>query len=33
VERAEQIVTVLKRALAAVDGGQCAVVECVIDQD
>jgi acetolactate synthase I/II/III large subunit len=33
VERAEDIVAALKRAVAAVDSGQCAVVECVIEQD
>jgi acetolactate synthase I/II/III large subunit len=32
-ERAEDIVAVLKRALAAVDAGQSAIVECVIEQD
>jgi acetolactate synthase I/II/III large subunit len=31
-ESAEDIVAVLKRAIAAVDAGQSAVVECVIDQ-
>jgi acetolactate synthase I/II/III large subunit len=31
-ENAEDIVAVLKRAVAAVDAGQCAIVECVIDQ-
>lgn len=33
VSRAEDITAALKRALAAVDAGQCAVVECVIEQD
>jgi len=33
VERAEDLVPALRRALAAVDGGTCAVVECVIEQD
>ena len=32
VDRAEDIVAALKRAVVAVDAGQCAVVECVIDQ-
>jgi acetolactate synthase-1/2/3 large subunit len=33
VERAQDLVPALRRALAAVDGGTCAVVECVIEQD
>jgi acetolactate synthase-1/2/3 large subunit len=33
VEKAEDLVPALRRALAAVDGGQAAVVECVIEQD
>ena len=33
VERAEDLVPALRRALAAVDGGTAAVVECVIEQD
>lgn len=33
VDRAEDIVAALKRAVAAVDAGQCAVVECVTEQD
>jgi acetolactate synthase I/II/III large subunit len=33
VERAEDLVPALRRALAAVDGGTVAIVECVIDQD
>jgi acetolactate synthase-1/2/3 large subunit len=32
-ENAGDIVAVLKRAVAAVDAGQSAIVECVIDQD
>jgi acetolactate synthase-1/2/3 large subunit len=33
VEKAEDLVPVLRRALAAIDAGQAAVVECVIEQD
>jgi acetolactate synthase I/II/III large subunit len=33
VSLAEDLVPALRRALAAVDGGQAAVVECVIEQD
>jgi acetolactate synthase I/II/III large subunit len=33
VARAEDLVPALRRALAALDGGQSAVVECVIEQD
>jgi acetolactate synthase I/II/III large subunit len=33
VERAEDLVPALRRALAAVDAGQAAVVECVVEQD
>jgi acetolactate synthase I/II/III large subunit len=33
VEKAEDLVPALRRALAAVDAGQAAVVECVIEQD
>ena len=33
VERAEDLVPALRRALAAVDGGTTAIVECVIDQE
>jgi acetolactate synthase-1/2/3 large subunit len=32
-EDAEDLVTILKWALTAVDAGQSAIVECVIDQD
>ena len=32
-DRAEDIVPALRRALAALDGGQSAVVECVLEQD
>jgi acetolactate synthase-1/2/3 large subunit len=32
-EQAEDLVAVLKRAVAAVDAGQSAVVECVLDPD
>jgi acetolactate synthase-1/2/3 large subunit len=33
VEKAEEVVPALRRALAAVDAGQAAVLECVIEQD
>jgi len=33
VERADDLVPALRRAMAAVDAGQAAVVECVIEQD
>ena len=33
VEKAEDLVPALRRALAALDKGQAAVVECVIEQD
>jgi acetolactate synthase-1/2/3 large subunit len=33
VERAEDLVPALRRALAALDAGQAALVECVIEQD
>ncbi|HEY7279849.1 MAG TPA: thiamine pyrophosphate-requiring protein [Trebonia sp.] len=33
VEKAEDLVPALRRALAAVDAGQAAVVECVVEQD
>jgi acetolactate synthase-1/2/3 large subunit len=33
VEKAEDLVPALRRAVAAVDAGQAAVVECVIEQD
>jgi len=33
VEKAEDLLPALRRALAAVDSGQAAVLECVIDQD
>jgi acetolactate synthase-1/2/3 large subunit len=33
VEKAEDLVPALRRALAALDAGQAAVVECVVDQD
>jgi acetolactate synthase-1/2/3 large subunit len=33
VEKAEDLVPALRRALAAVDAGQAAVIECVVDQD
>jgi acetolactate synthase-1/2/3 large subunit len=33
VEKAEDLVPVLRRALAALDAGQAAVVECVVEQD
>jgi acetolactate synthase-1/2/3 large subunit len=33
VEKAEDLVPALRRALAAVDGGQAAVLECVVEQD
>jgi acetolactate synthase-1/2/3 large subunit len=33
VERAENLVPALRRAMAALDGGQAAVIECVIEQD
>jgi acetolactate synthase-1/2/3 large subunit len=33
VERAEDLVPALRRALAAVDGGTTAIVECVIEQN
>ena len=33
VEKAEDLVPALRRALAALDNGQAAVVECVIEQD
>jgi acetolactate synthase I/II/III large subunit len=33
VEKAEDLVPALRRALAALDSGQAAVLECVVDQD
>jgi acetolactate synthase-1/2/3 large subunit len=33
VEKAEDLVPALRRALTAVDAGQAAVVECVVEQD
>ena len=33
VEKAEDLVPALRRALAAVDAGQAAVIECVVEQD
>ncbi|HEU5334273.1 MAG TPA: thiamine pyrophosphate-requiring protein [Actinocrinis sp.] len=33
VEKAEDLVPALRRALAVVDGGQAAVIECVVEQD
>jgi acetolactate synthase-1/2/3 large subunit len=33
VEKAEDLVPALRRALAALDAGQAAVIECVIEQD
>jgi acetolactate synthase I/II/III large subunit len=33
VEKAEDLVPALRRAVAAVDAGQAAVVECVIEQN
>ena len=33
VEKAEDLVPALRRALAAVDAGQAAVLECVVEQD
>jgi acetolactate synthase-1/2/3 large subunit len=33
VEKAEDLVPALRRALAALDSGQAAVVECVVEQD
>jgi acetolactate synthase-1/2/3 large subunit len=33
VEKAEDLVPALRRALAAVDGGQAAIVECVVEQN
>jgi acetolactate synthase-1/2/3 large subunit len=33
VEKAEDLVPALRRALAALDDGQAAVIECVVEQD
>jgi acetolactate synthase I/II/III large subunit len=33
VDKADDLVPALRRAIAAVDAGQAAVVECVIEQD
>jgi acetolactate synthase-1/2/3 large subunit len=33
VEKAEELLPALRRALAALDAGQAAVLECVVDQD